>query len=436
MAGEFRAGAAAVNITPPLGLDMSGFIARLGPAESVRDPLSVRAVALEKGEARALLLVADVLGFTEEQVEEVRRSVQERTGWPGACVLLAGTHTHSGPAVVPLRWCGIPDPGYVGYLMRQCVSAAEMAVRRLEPAQILLGSGQATFNWNRRGEGVVDPTVSVLAWGQERRWRGILFAYGCHPVVLGAWNQAFSADYPGGARRTVETHDPEAVAVFFNACAGDVNPRPDAPQDVDPSQRWRGREEKVEQLGRWLGFEVLRVLEMVEPQEVQRLRVGSRRVKIPLRLPGAERIEEIRTRFQPWSERTPGSDEEQVRWRIAQAMMEWVREAKEALERGIVPQEREVEIWALALNESAWVALPAEVFTAIGLQIRQASPFPLTTTLGYANGLLGYLPTDAAIERGGYEVDDAIRYYGLVGPAPGSEGLVVEGALTLLQALA
>jgi hypothetical protein len=49
-----------------------------------------------------------------------------------------------------------------------------------------------------------------------------------------------------------------------------------------------------------------------------------------------------------------------------------------------------------------WAA-PIELFCEIALRVREHSPFANTLYFGYANGWLGYLPTEAAMREGGYE---------------------------------
>jgi len=64
------------------------------------------------------------------------------------------------------------------------------------------------------------------------------------------------------------------------------------------------------------------------------------------------------------------------------------------------------------------------VFVRIGQEIARRSPFPHTVALGYSNGLLGYVPTADAYALGGYEVNDAYRYFGTLMIAPESEALI------------
>jgi hypothetical protein len=60
----------------------------------------------------------------------------------------------------------------------------------------------------------------------------------------------------------------------------------------------------------------------------------------------------------------------------------------------------------LKINEEVaiWSA-PIELFCEISNEVRDRSPFPYTFYFGYSNGWLGYLPTEASWENGGYEVE-------------------------------
>jgi hypothetical protein len=48
-------------------------------------------------------------------------------------------------------------------------------------------------------------------------------------------------------------------------------------------------------------------------------------------------------------------------------------------------------------------AIPFEVFTEIGLEIKAKSPFKSSFTIELANGSYGYLPTPEQHQMGGYE---------------------------------
>ena len=69
----------------------------------------------------------------------------------------------------------------------------------------------------------------------------------------------------------------------------------------------------------------------------------------------------------------------------------------------------------LRIGPVTFVALPGETFSSTGRAVREIAGGP-TIVCGWANDLVGYIPDETALVRGGYEVETAHRYYGL--PAP------------------
>jgi neutral ceramidase len=79
-------------------------------------------------------------------------------------------------------------------------------------------------------------------------------------------------------------------------------------------------------------------------------------------------------------------------------------------------------------NEVAWVSLPGEIFTELGLAIKQDSPFPHAIIAELANGSIGYIPTRRAYEQGNYEVVSARC-------GQGSGERLVDAAVKMLKGL-
>ena len=80
------------------------------------------------------------------------------------------------------------------------------------------------------------------------------------------------------------------------------------------------------------------------------------------------------------------------------------------------------------------VALPGEIFAETALQIRQKMSRDPGFVIGFAEDNPGYIPPESEYAFGGYEVDEAHRYYGL--PATftaGSAEALAEAAITLLS---
>src|SRR3954452_8399167 len=243
----FRAGAAAVNVDPPLGLPMIGVVRRGEGATGRIGALEVTAAAFESGDTRVVLCGVDTVGIQSPEVDELRDRVAAATGAGRAGVLLNWNHTHHAPAGgrsihdVLGGGTGNADEihGYVDTLHERVVDACRQACERLEPAWVRWGLGHAdeavnrrqrdddgmvrTIGWNPSG--LVDLSVPCL---QATRPDGSAIAtvvgYGCHTVTTGIGLVVYSPDYPGPLRELVRQVT-GGECVFLQGAGGNVMPR-------------------------------------------------------------------------------------------------------------------------------------------------------------------------------------------------------------------
>src|SRR5690606_18127497 len=177
-----RAGAARVPLDPPLGGPMMGYGARQGVARGVRDPLYARALYLA-GRDDCVWLELDLCLLARTQADAVRWRVAERTGVPPARVLVACTHTHSGPETgLFAALGGAPTPPAAARLLDAAVEAAARARASAGPARLGVGRGEAHIGRNRRrADGPVDPEVLVVRVDREDGAPlAVLYVHGCH----------------------------------------------------------------------------------------------------------------------------------------------------------------------------------------------------------------------------------------------------------------
>ena len=85
---------------------------------------------------------------------------------------------------------------------------------------------------------------------------------------------------------------------------------------------------------------------------------------------------------------------------------------------------------AIAIGDSvAFAGAPYEMFDTNGMQVKAASPFPMTFMCAYTNGAFGYIPSIDAFPNRGYEVDTT-RYVA----GTGEQGVrVLTGLLNQLK---
>ena len=95
-AAGIEVGVAVADITPPPGYRMSGYFhERL--ATGVHDPLKAKALVLVEGDRQAALVFCDIIGLSPDVSARARRLAEEKTGIPASNIMIAATHSHTGP---------------------------------------------------------------------------------------------------------------------------------------------------------------------------------------------------------------------------------------------------------------------------------------------------------------------------------------------------
>jgi len=409
------AGAAAVDITPPPGQMMCGYAARTEPATGTHDPLTARALVV----GDTALVVADVLGLHEDSCARIRA----RSGFAGDHVAVIATHTHGGPMPMTARGGGSADPAFLQLLEDGCVAAIRQAAANRQPARLLAGNGaNPGIAFNRRSDGgPVDPNVPVLrVESLDGTVLAVAFAHGCHPVVLGAGNRLYTADFPHYARATVEAAHPGAVALFLPGCSGDVStghsPESSISTDVPPDRTYA----EADRLG-------LRLAQSALAAPLTQLSSTDTAHTSPVALPLARtETGDFAALAHEWAARADGAA---PAW--AALYRHWAMWATEIAPQPLVP-------WAGRVTRFDWgglplVFLPGEIFASTALAIRDALPAgPTPFVLSLTDGVPGYIPPREAFPIGGYEVTEAHRYYGLPAAfAPGAAEMLVEAAASL-----
>src|SRR5262245_22160927 len=119
----WRVGLAAAKITPEQPIRMAGYSGRTLPSQSVSSDLYAKALALEDGNGnRALLLTADIIGFTERLSGPVCKRLEKSTGLERKSIMLNAAHNHCGPVILSNPSIVEEDPDHpFGEVQRQRV---------------------------------------------------------------------------------------------------------------------------------------------------------------------------------------------------------------------------------------------------------------------------------------------------------------------------
>lgn len=449
-----RAGAGKADITPAMGIQLAGDIGRYRPTEEIRERLYARALALESGPTRICLLTLDLLAISTEWSDEVRRRISARFGFKTENIIVHIVQNHASPSVGncfaregwPLfpdkyPWLKGGDPRYDEPAVAAMLEAVAQAVTNVQPVTLRAGRGvDGRLAFNRRFvmrdgsakchpgncnpdvlhiEGPADPEVGIIRLtGADGKDVSRLLHFTSHPCH-GYPERYVIADWPGcwAERMQAEAGAP-CIPLTLNGCCGNIhhwdhlNPQP--------------RSDHLKMTDQLMETSAVALSRMTGMKGVP-LAIRRKILKLPLRkldstyVAAARKL--IKAHPEPmWIDK----EKTRVEW-------DWVF-AVSTLDLADVQKKTQTwpyEIQAIRLGDAAIVTLMGEPFVEAQLEVKLKSPAKFTFVAHFCNGYVGYVPTRAALARGGYEAraSNGSRF------APEALEIITRTAIKLLKEL-
>ncbi|MBL8853606.1 MAG: c-type cytochrome [Planctomycetaceae bacterium] len=439
---NFRAGAAAVDITPTEmpRIIAGGFLE--GRGDQVQDRLFVRTVVMDDGRTSLAMVIVDTCMMPQDLMDEAKRLVTEACGLPTEQIMISATHTHSAPAAMGCLGTRL-DAAYAATLPPKIAESILLARSRLEPARIgwaNIDDWQHTHNrrWVRHPDrmivdpfgqatgrahmhpghespdiigpsGPVDPELSILSV-QTRAGTplAVIANYGQH--YYGA--PAISADYFGLFAKYIadllgQPGDGNGpfVCAMSQGTSGDL-----ATMDYGGPAQPRDMQRYAEGVARFAE----QALQSIQYRDHAELAVVEKRLPLRYRVPDRERLE--------WARPIAAQIENDVPKSLPEV---YAREAIILHER----QATEIKLQAIRIGDLTIATLPNEVYALTGLKLKASSPAKEHFNIELANGAEGYIPPPEQHVLGGYTTWPA-RTAGLEVDA---EPKIVETLVTALE---
>lgn len=410
----FRAGAAAVDITPqsyPVRVN-GGFLE--ATATAATDPIHARALALDDGTSKLVFCVVDTCMMTRELIDGAKELASRETGISTDHMTVSATHTHTAPAAMGCLGTRV-DPAYASWLPGKIVEAIVGAVKNFQPARVgwsSIDDWEHTHNrrWIRRADkilpdpfgtanvranmhpgyespdiigpsGPVDPGLSVLA---------VKTPEGQPIAVMANYSQHYfgstpvSADYYGHFCRQLATllgqtsSEGPFVAMISQGTSGD--------------QMWMdygspARTIAIQDYAGEVASYALKAYQQIEWNDAAPLAVVEKKLWLDFRVPDDARLAWARETLKAMGDRIPATQQEVY--------------AQEAVMLHERPR-AELKLQAIQIGDLGITTLPNEVFAITGLKLKQQSPLPAHFNIELANGAEGYIPPPEQHTLGGY----------------------------------
>jgi len=219
--------------------------------------------------------------------------------------------------------------------------------------------------------GPVDDELVMLAV-RERLGEplAVLWNYALHAHVFAS--DRISADFPYYVwQETAKALHPELTSLYMPGACGDIN----RPPETEPEAIVHRLSEAMIHLYGNLQFSSW--------------------------LPMHSKLKSLKIKLRDFST----FQEEEIR-RKQESSLEVCRQEWEVL-RKAGAKSVGTALQAMAIGSLGFAGVPGEYFTALGLDVKQRSPFGTTAVVELANDYVGYIPTSEAFDQGGYELFNA-----------------------------
>lgn len=397
---QLQAGAAVADITPPLevGLLTSSVKGLYEPFESIRLPLKARILVLQSGDELVAIVALDLLAINDTSVggwTAFKQSLSDTI--PADKIIICCTHTHSAPESSAMSGLYLTKSYkiWLDDMKRRIKTAINEAIARLKPSSLSISTDTLDgYSMQRR---IKTPTGIIMSDAiqpiapelldlppVDRRVKTLHFkddsGYGiatvvqavCHPVHEMCIPK-ISPEFPGEMCIALEKTAQNGVSLYLNGAAGNTNP-PTVSYGAEYARKHG-----------------IALAETAQKQEG--------RVEIDI-----TEFKFIHSELQLPARKEAG-----------------ITNTDDAIGR----------LSVICIGVLAIVFLPGEVFIETAFEIEENSPFEHTVIAGFGENNIGYLPTQAAFNEGGYEVGPGKWSF----LEPGTDQLLAKEATRLLKEL-
>lgn len=401
MSKQLLLGVAVRPITPPIGGFLYGY-PNPPRSTSVHDDLTVTALYFEQEKTHALLLSFTICSLATSLCARLASILEAETKVPREAILLHATHTHSGPSTTNSVGWGSADCDYIEkILIPAAVAAARSAKEGATPARLATATGECLLGINRRQlvdgrcclgqrpNGIQDPTMTVLGFfTPSGKPLATAIHYAAHCTASGK-NSEITRDWAGVMIDAVA--DMTGVpTLFLQGPEGDIGPRMPSGKTIGEASA-----EDAVRLGAIAARDAIRIYRSLGNAADATLTVSQSPISLPLA--PRPRREEAEAALAKYAHFTAG---------VEAKTADYSRRVIASYNEGYTERESlSFEQTVIRLDDVAIVSFPYELFSEIGIAVKEKSPFPHTLSLALGNGAECYFVTESEIPYGGYEVD-------------------------------
>lgn len=378
-------------------------------SNNVHDKLYARVFVIEDNEV-FVIIQADLFGvdfaFTDTIIEKMNTEFNIKS----ENIIICCTHTHSGPGGIfkigknnfLFENMGAYDYVLTEYIARLIIGGVRKCFSNMTNFVLTASiSHLEGIGSNRLDQAKpYDNQLQLLRFNLEDGRQAVIYNYACHPTVLDRTNMSFSADFPGRAAKVVETNGID-MAAFINGACGDVSTR---------FTRMNSSFDEVERIGRILGGEVLKLANQVTEYEQLR-HIEIKKNQVMLKKKTLLSVDDAQALLEKEQKRLNSA----VSYGIKEGELRVYQSAVEGAKHNLFLSKTDdgskflnVVYNVLRINDIFIICIPGELFSSLGMKLKESFHGKKIMISCYTNGYIGYIPDEASYNSGGLEVNSSL----------------------------
>ncbi|HHW48836.1 MAG TPA: hypothetical protein GXX14_09500 [Clostridiaceae bacterium] len=423
---KLYAGTRRIDITPKLGHNLAGWHLRR-EAERCITPILARALVLDNGTLRIVIISCDLLAVQEPLSILIREEAAKAAGTNADNVFIFPSHNHYGPDVDVKIFSdnGIQtslEKEYINNLPGMIAACVKEACQKMQEVlygyafgkeeDVLINSRfrrkDGLINWvgdiSMASElGLVDPQLSVISFVDENRKPvATIYHYGCH-ANCGEKDglKSISWDWCGYASEAIEK-SLGGEAFFILGPCGDIHPK-----EYGVSK----------EMGEKVAEAAVEITKNINYKDLGNLSTAVNTVELKRR----DFTKYDRTQIRDFCSQV---EDIETRQEIEKFCYELLNEELKKPAGHV-----KVRVGAILIGDIAISCIPGELFVELGIEIKQRSSLKPVLVAEIVNDYIGYIPTNKAYTDGGYQVSTVAKL------EVGSGEEIVEKALETIERL-
>jgi neutral ceramidase len=408
---DVKVGMGETVITAPIGTAMAGY-ARTKPSDGIHDELHARSLVIEGSDGTSVVFMTiAIVNISRNLFDQIRTGVSKETGIPVQNIMISCTHTHSGPEI------GGPQDAYSKFLVERSIASGVDAWKKRVPGRVgtdITKVFELGRNDRRMMYGGVhpDPTVGLIKIEDTKgKLIGVAFNYGCHPSTLDLHSYKFTEDWPYYAMEGIKNKVGKDVWVaFYQSAQGDVKVGYTAELSAIGAAVPVRTFEYCEFKGNQMSDAVLKALPAIKTSKNIDVKATEKSTVLPARdsfyltvEEAQKQADEAAATLKKMQENSANIGKRRLDSFGVENYLAGLR--LQAAKRMANPNRaKSITIYqqAFRIGDTAIVTFPCEVFSEIGLKVKQQSPVKKTFVVGLAGAMGGYLPTADEFLEDGY----------------------------------